>query len=184
MFGNHRLTWKFGSISSTRASIEKLSNVLKTVSADPIYRQMERLESLRKGHETALLTLTQNDGVDTSRIVGLDTFENFAIHYRNFVLKAASIPEQKQMVQKFIRKVEQGVDSVKVHYIVDQDWNTREHASIEAGSRPLRGRSENFVDLGSNTLTIGGPTPTRTGIRALGKTRLIQKKEIYAPPLR
>ena len=128
------------------------------VSAEPIYKQMERIEGLKKEHEAGLLNLAMNGGTARDRIVGLDTFESFASHYRNFVLKSATVPEQKLMVQKFIRKVEVGIETVRVHYIVDEEHFSRELASKEAGSGPLRGslaRSDFLTDGSSNTLTSG-----------------------------
>ncbi len=52
------------------------------------------------------------------RIVSLEKFEDFASHYQKYLLEA-TVTEQKQMLKKFIHKVEVGVDSVKIHWIVD-----------------------------------------------------------------
>ena len=54
-------------------------------------------------------------------------------------VNGASVPDQKQMVQKFIKKVEVGMETVKIHFIVDKEHFERELASKEADSRPLRG---------------------------------------------
>jgi hypothetical protein len=62
------------------------------------------------------------------------------------------------MIQKFVRKVEVGTDSFKIHYIVDQEHYKRELALKEASSRLLAGRrfGLNFSNnLSSNTLTFG-----------------------------
>ncbi len=123
---------------------------------------MERLETLKKEHEASLVTLALEGGAARYRIVGSDTFENFASYYRSFVLKAAPIPEQKQMVQKFIRKVEVSTESVRIHFIEDQDHYSRELASKEAGSPPFRGKSEILRDGCSYTLTNGALEETRT----------------------
>lgn len=132
---------------------ERIAELPKTVSATPIFNQMERLEGIKKEHEAKLLDLAMNGQLGASRVVGLDTFENFASYYRAFVVKGASVPEQKQMVQKFIRKVEVGTETVKIHFIVDKEHFERELASKEAGSRPQRGNF--FTNVSSNTLTIG-----------------------------
>jgi len=156
-----RLKSKIQGITSQLDGVaERIAELPKTVSAGPLYKQMEKLDGLKKEHEASLLNLAMAGGAGRDRIVGLDTFENFASHYRNFVLKSASVLEQKKMVQNFIRKVEVGTDSVRIHYIVDEEHFKRELASKEVGSRPLRGLAKNFMVSGSNTLTNGGPTWT------------------------
>ncbi len=63
------------------------------------------------------------------------------------------------MIQKFVRKIEVGTETVKIHFIVDDEHYKRELAAKEVGSRPLRGAdsgsSDFFKDYGSNTLTFG-----------------------------
>ncbi len=79
-------------------------------------------------------------------MVGLDTFEDFAIYYRK-LLKEASVTEQKQLVQKFIKKVEVGTETVKIHFIVDEEHFKRELA--------LKGAGSNASDFGSSRLMVG-----------------------------
>lgn len=146
----------YGLASQLDALAERIAELPKTVSPEPIYRQMERIEGLKKEHEAGLLNLAMTGGTARDRIVGLDTFEDFASHYRNFVLKSATVPEQKLMVQKFIRKVEVGTETVRVHYIVDEEHISRELAVREAGSGPLQGKFSGVsLDGCSNTLTFG-----------------------------
>lgn len=148
----------FGVTSQLEALAERIAELPKTISAEPIYRQMERLEGIKKEHEANLLDLTMSGQTGAGRIVGLDTFENFASYYKAFVLKDAGVLEQKQMVQKFIKKVVVGVETVKIHFIVDKEHFERELALKEAGSRPPRGNF--FTDLSSNTLTFGAQERT------------------------
>lgn len=150
-----------GVTSQLDGMAERIAELPKTVSAAPLYKHMERLEGIKKEHEAKLLDLAMNGRLGASRIVGLDTFENFASYYRAFVMKGASVPEQKQMVQKFIRKVEVGTETVRIHFIADKEHFERELALREAGSRPQRGNF--FRDLSSNTLTFGAPGRNRTG---------------------
>jgi hypothetical protein len=156
-----RLKAKISGISSQLDGIgERIAELPKTVSAGPLYKQMERLERLKKENEAGLLTLATGGQAAKDRIVGLATFEDFAGHYRKFLAKEATVPEQKQVVQKFIRKVEVGTDTVKIHFIVDDEHFKQELALKEAGSRPFRGTSHLFTNYGSNTLTVG--TQNRT----------------------
>ena len=98
------------------------------------------------------------------RIVGVDTFEDFSRHYRQLILKDLSVNEKKQFIQKFIKKVEVGIKTYKVHFILDQEHYNRELALKKAGSGPLRAvPSDSSIFLnnfGSNTLTFGAPGRT------------------------
>ena len=152
----------FGINSQIEGLAERLAELPKTVSAAPIYKQMERLEEIRRENQEALVNLRTTGRTSLDRIVSLEKFEDFASHYQKY-LREATVTEQKQMLQKFIRKVEVGVDSVKIHWIVDQDHFDRELALKRAGSHsPGSGSSDLsfFRDVGSYTLTNGAPGRT------------------------
>ena len=154
----------FGINSQIEGLAERLAELPITVSAAPIYKQMERLEDIRKENQEALVNLRTTGRTSLDRIVSLEKFEDFANHYQKYLLDA-TVTEQKQMLQKFIRKVEVGVDSVKIHWIVDQDHFDRELALKRAGSRSAGSGSSGldfFRDVGSYTLTIGARRGTRT----------------------
>lgn len=148
-----------GIMSQLDALAERLAEIPKGVSAAPIFKQMERLEELKREHEENLGKLEMGGKTSLDRIVGLSTFEDFAFHYKRLIAKDATVPQRKQIVQKFIRKVEVGTETVKIHFIVDDEHYKRELAAKEkAGLRPLRGvgsASDFFTDFGSNTLTFG-----------------------------
>ncbi len=100
----------------------------------------------------------------------LDTFEDFAAHYRNFVSKEASVNERKQLVKKFVKRVEVGADSFRIHFIVDREHYQRELALSRAGSRPLGGQG--FFAVGSsNTLTNGAPGEIELALLRLPASR-------------
>lgn len=116
------------------------------------------MEALKKDHEQTLQKLALSGKTNRGRIVGLETFEDFAKHYRSFVSQESTVPERKQMVQKFIRKIEVGTETVKIHFIVDEEHFKRELAAKESSSRSFRSAassSDFFKDYGSNTLTFG-----------------------------
>ena len=60
------------------------------------------------------------------RIGAVDTFEDFDSHFRQLVLKDLSVNEKNQFIQKFMKKVEVGIKTYKVHFIVDQEHYQRE----------------------------------------------------------
>ncbi|MCX7977492.1 MAG: hypothetical protein N2578_00645 [Bdellovibrionaceae bacterium] len=66
--------------------------------------------------------------------------EEFTAHYRNLVSKDASVNERKQFVQRFVKKIEVGADSLRIHFIMDKEHYQRELALSRAGSRPFGGK--------------------------------------------
>ena len=70
--------------------------------------------------------------------------------------------QRKQMIQKFVRRIDVGTDSVKIHFIVDKDHYARELklAAVRGapGQKDVATVSKFFRNAGSNTLTIGDST--------------------------
>lgn len=148
-----RLRAKISGLTSQLDGLaERIAELPKGVSAAPLFKQMERLEGLKTEHEAALAELSSSGTSAKDRVVGLDTFQTFASHYKRFLRQDMTVPEQKQAIQKFIRKVEVGTETVRIHYIVDEDHFKRDLASREAGSRSA---SVFLKNVGSNTLTFG-----------------------------
>lgn len=134
---------------------ERLSELPKSVSAAPIYKQMERLELAKKEHEDNLLYMRTTGRTSLDRVVDLEDFEKFAKLYRQYLNEAADPGERKRMFQKFINKIEIGTETVKVHWIVDKDHYKRELALKKAGSRAFGGKSGKSLFSGSSSLTFG-----------------------------
>ncbi len=147
-----------GLVSQLDGLAERIAELPKEVSAAPLYKQMQRLENLKKEHEEGLLHLTQGGASAKDRLVGLDTFKTFASYYKRFLREDASVPERKQIVQKFIRKIEVSTENVRVYFIVDQDHYNQGPAD---GAGPCGLSRPDFLkNVGSNTLTIGAPGQT------------------------
>jgi site-specific DNA recombinase len=155
----------FGINSQIEALAERLAEIPKSVSAQPIYKQMEKLETVKKDYEDQLAKLKQSGRSSLDRVEDLNKFEDFASHYRRF-LSNATVQEQKMMLKKFIKKVEVGLDSVKIHWIVDQEHYERELQLEKAGAQAAlggAGLSQStgfFKNYGSCTLTNGAPGRT------------------------
>ena len=157
-----QLKAKIGGITSQLDALgERIAEIPKGVSAAPIFKQMEKLESIKKGHEEAIRQLENGGKTSLKRIASFLAFEGFASQYRRFVSAEATVPERKQMIQKFVRKVEVGTETIRIHFIVDEEHCRQELALTGAGSRP-RGAKRLFTNLSSYTLTNGAPRGTRT----------------------
>lgn len=147
--------------SQIDALSERLAELPKGISADPLFRQLAKLQAIQSEHEAALQTIKNGGMTSLDRIVGVETFEEFAEHYRKLILNEMTIIQKKQFIQKFIKKIEVGVKTYKVHFTVDNDHYRKELALREASLRPFPERI-NFLNFGSNTLTFGGPDRDRT----------------------
>ena len=81
-----RLRSKIMGVSSQiEALSERLSELPKEVSAAPIYRQLERLQQVKVDHDLTIDNLKSGGQAGLDRVVGLDTFSEFARHYRAIV---------------------------------------------------------------------------------------------------
>ncbi|HPI39695.1 MAG TPA: hypothetical protein PLJ21_02755 [Pseudobdellovibrionaceae bacterium] len=84
--------------------------------------------------------------------MNVQTFEAFAANFRRFI-KNADHDVKKRMVQKFIKKVEIGIDEVKIHWNLDQEHYEREQV--------LKKQNPHFFkNVGSHSLTSGAPART------------------------
>jgi hypothetical protein len=159
-----RLRAKISGVSTqVDALSERLSELPKTVSAAPIYKQMEKLQQLKAEYENQLQQLQNGGRTNYDRIVGLDSLEAFARHYKHFVNNTATFVHRKELVKKFINRVEVGVDSVDIHFIADKDYYKHELSLLAARkeARPGPYGRPQFVpvDLNENfyssSLTFG-----------------------------
>jgi hypothetical protein len=147
-------------ISGIRTQVDALSERLaelpKTVSAQPIYKQMEKLQALSLDYENQLQHLKNGGKTSFEKIVGLDTLESFGHHYKSFVNNTATFVHRKELVKKFVNKVEVSPDSVFIHFIVDEDYYKEELALKRVGSGPYgRPIYENVQNFSSSSLTVG-----------------------------
>lgn len=150
----------FGLNSQMDGLAERLSELPKGISAAPIYKQMQKLEELSGQHKAELLKLKENTQGSIERVVNLQDFESFARQYRKLTFDDLSVDQKKQLLKRFIHKIEIGVDSVKIHFIVD-DERYRQSSALAPLSGAASGRESDFLKrVGSNTLTIGAPGRT------------------------
>lgn len=140
----------YGIHSQLDAMAERLSELPKSVSAAPIFKQMEILEQRKAELKKELKALENEDFVQ--KPASLESFDRFRESLKS-VFKSSDPKIKSQVIEKLIHKVEVGVDSVKVHYYVGKGHVSRESASV-AGSRNLS------ISVSSNSLTNGAPERT------------------------
>lgn len=147
-----------GVTSQLDALAERLSELPAKVSAQPIYKQMEKLEGHKELYQKQLQSLKEAGAMGYHKPIQLE-------HY-NALLKAlkglwslGDPPTRSKIIQWLIHKIEVGRDSVVLHYQLGESNLLRELAS--AGSRLFLCLESNFANFfkgnSSNTLTIGAP---------------------------
>lgn len=139
------------------ALAERLAQLPKTVSATPIFNQMEKIEAKKTETEQRLEEVKKHRGADLREPVELESFQSFLKAIRETFSKAG--PElQEKVIKKLIHKIELCPDEVRIHYIVDKDHLLE---GPFQGLRAQKSRSKNLAGC-SNTLTNGRGSRTRT----------------------
>lgn len=155
----------YGINSQIDAVAERLTQLPKNVSATPIFKQMEKLEVAKKEIEESLAKVKVIPFNIEQRLVKMKTFEAFTDHYRQ-IISNADHETRKSMVQKLIKRIEVGVDTIKIQWHLDQEHYERELAlrglspvlPMAAGAESLKF----FKNKSSCSLTFGAHRETRT----------------------
>ncbi len=159
---------------------ERLSELPKTVSAAPFYKQMEKIEEKKKEADHLLLkTRADADSINKTP-AALEDYWQF-VKQLKYVFEYGDAQIREKIIKRLVQKIEVNPDEVTMHMIVDESVVPREPkkgsriflcAKFKAG---LKSGSENeieqkikkapsflmealnhFFNFGSNTLTIGG----------------------------
>lgn len=127
----------YGINSQTEALTERLSQIPKSVSAVPIFKQMERLEANKRGIESRIQEYGRK-GQSGDKPVELATYEAFANYLREIMKTEADSGVQAKIIARLIHRVEVGTKSVNIHYYAGQEHFERELgvAQMNAASAP------------------------------------------------
>ncbi len=146
--------------SQLDALVERIAILTVTVSAAPLFKQMEKLELAKKDNEERLLKVKALN-LDR-RLVPLETFENFARQVSKSLKETPDFNIRRMTLQKFIRRVEIGVDSVKIYWNLDREFYERElKMKIKKPGARDPGFLKTSANVGSQSLTNGARDWTR-----------------------
>ncbi len=97
----------------------------------------------------------------SERLVAIETFEEFAEIARKTLLENPDFNIKRSILQKFIHRVEIGIDSMKIYWNLDQSLLESELKIKKPGARDpgFLNLSANF---GSQSLLFGAREGTRT----------------------
>lgn len=141
----------YGLNSQLEALAERLSQIPASVPAAPIFKQMEKIEAVKKEVEEGLLKLKDLNLDD--RLVPVSTFEQFAKFTTNTLKNNPDFNIRRALLQKFISRVEIGEDTVKIYWNLDKDSYDQELKTKNPEQN--RGFSKNYINGGSHSLTFG-----------------------------
>jgi DNA invertase Pin-like site-specific DNA recombinase len=120
----------YGLNSQLDALAERISILPKAVSPGPLFKQMEKIEGHKKEIEEQLLNTTEVD-LD-QRLVPMETFAEFREIIKKSLSENPDANVRKMILQKFVRRVEVGTDSVKIYWNVDKEFYLNEVSQAEA----------------------------------------------------
>ncbi len=115
----------YGYSSQIDALAERLSQLPKKVSANPIFKQMEKLEVLKEACEKSIEEVRRLGSKSTEKPVGLKSYSKFLGSLKDLFTNGP--PEIKaKIIQRLIHRIEVGEKEVKVYYNVDESSLLRE----------------------------------------------------------
>ncbi len=162
--------------SQLEALTERLSMLPKTVSPVSFFKQMEKIELLKKELEERLLGVDQKARVSAQRFVTAETFGNFAEVWKKYLVGATD-EVKKKIIHKFVRKIEIGKNEVTIEWLVDEEHYQTELA-LTANSSFSEVNRKNVLVCGSQSLINGAIGTIRTS------DLLIRSQVLYPTKLR
>lgn len=153
---------QYGLNSQIDALAERIGILPREISPTPLFKQLEKIQSAKKEVDEKLNSL-KDVNID-QRLVPLKTFQKFA-EYSKFILNEnPDFNVRRKILQKFVRRVEIGPDSIKIYWNVDKEFYSNE---VVIGSNMEKSRAlacDSFKDqnilknvgyVGSNSFTNG-----------------------------
>jgi site-specific DNA recombinase len=133
----------YGVNSQLDALAERIANLPAAVSPVPLFKQMEKLDGVKKDLEDKLLKV--KDLNLSERLVSLETFEEFKELAKKTLLENPDFNIKRSILQKFIHRVEIGIDSMKIYWNLDQSLLESELKIKKPGAR-----DPGFLNLSAN----------------------------------
>ncbi len=142
----------YGINSQMDALAERIAILPREVSPVPLFKQMEKLEVAKKELEERLLRV--KDLNLSERLVSIETFEQFAEIASKALKENPDFNLKRSLLQKFIYRIEIGVESVKIYWNLDQEFFEKE-LKIKKPEARDSGFLKLSANFGSQSLTNG-----------------------------
>jgi site-specific DNA recombinase len=146
---------------------ERLSELPKSISPTPIYKQMEKLE-LKRADEQAKLGKAQKENSNFALPVELDSYNEFLAGLSQ-LSRSSLAPDRARITRCLVQKIEIGPTFVRIHFRVaklsikaELDDIMHKYETVKSVIEP-KGKSSAAADYffssnSSGTLTNGAPT--------------------------
>ena len=123
-----------GYSSQLDAIAERLTQLPKSVSPTPFFKQMEKLERLKKETEAKLLALKGKVVID-EKPVELKTFEAFLSALRVLINDDLDTDTKIKLIQKLVHKVRIKPEGLEIEYFIGERYFERELVGNPTGAR-------------------------------------------------
>jgi len=133
----------YGVNSQLDALAERIAILPVTVSPAPLFKQMEKLEVVKKDLQDRLLKV--KDINLSERLVSIETFEEFKRIAKKTLMENPDFNIKRNILQKFIHRVEIGVESMRIFWNLDQ-----ENFESELKIKKPGARDPGFLNLSAN----------------------------------
>ena len=140
----------YGINSQIDALAERLSQIPKTVSATPIFKQMEKLEA-NKNDLQKQIEVTSKVNQSTEKPAALESYDAFTKYLRELMTTSADSSLKAKVIAKLVHRIEVSTKVIKIHYYVGEDHIERNLIELAAP----QGGKDFLKCVGSNSLTIG-----------------------------
>lgn len=152
----------YGVTAQIDALTERLSQLPMEISAEPIYKQMKKLELQKQDLEAKHYEM-KNHGATQDLPVSLSKYEEFLKAITTWNKNETPTPEQKQkVIEKLVDKIEIYPDEIKISFVMGSSKIERELTligslsnSVKTVTKPL---AKYLKPQCSTSLTVGGPT--------------------------
>jgi site-specific DNA recombinase len=153
--------------TKAEALVSRLSELPRSVSAAPIYQEIERLEKEKSATEERLRTLKQSKPEQT--VITLPSYAKLLNRLAEVFTESPLLETKQKIIQALISHIEIKKEGFRLHFYVGAEQIKKG----EASASPSFLLSNFSLSRGSNRLTNGGPTKNRTWNNPLGKDRYI-----------
>ena len=142
----------YGVNSQLDALAERIAILPVAVSPAPLFKQMEKLEGVKKDLQDRLLMV--KDMNLSEQLVSIETFEEFKRIAKRTLLENPDFNIKRNILQKFIHRVEIGVDRLRIFWNLDRD-NFESELKIKKPEARDSGFLKHSANFGSQSLTNG-----------------------------
>lgn len=136
----------------------RIAELPKTLSAAPFYKQMAKIESLKKEEEARLSEAELATG-PLAEPSSVKSFTAFIAGLRAMANDPLACEIRKRIIHKLVSRIEVKPGTFRLHFHVGGHYVDRELAHAGSQLLPLPKRRQHFFGLdGSNTVDSGVPT--------------------------